>query len=95
MNFGVCEERTIDALRQRNALSPLTATLNIDRANDPFFPSAGYRTRIDLQHASRFTASDFRYNRIFAEQSNYRQWGPGVLALRARAGYVRGLANST
>ena len=44
INFGVCDQPTLAALRERQRLSPLTLTSNIDRANDPFSPNHGYRT---------------------------------------------------
>jgi len=93
VNFGVCAQSTVSALRDQNTLSPLTLTFAIERANDPLMPTQGYRTRIDLQHASQFTFSDFRYNRIFAEQTNYRRMGRGTLAIHFRGGFVKAMSN--
>lgn len=92
VNNGVCEQGTIDALRGSHAMSPLSIGLIADRANNPLSPSSGYRGRIDLEHASAWTGSDYRFNRVSAEASYYlpldvhRQ---RVVAGRVRAGWVR------
>jgi outer membrane protein assembly factor BamA len=61
-----------------------------DRADDALSPSRGWSARLDAEHASVATGSDFRYNRIAAEAARYFAVGPGVLATRVRAGWVRG-----
>ncbi|MFL5581849.1 MAG: outer membrane protein assembly factor [Gemmatimonadaceae bacterium] len=96
VNFGVCDLATIDALRRRQRLSPLALTGNIDRANDPLSPTTGYRTHLDLEHASAFTFSEFRYNRAFAEGSVYRRMGGrrSTLAVHGRAGWVGALSST-
>jgi outer membrane protein assembly factor BamA len=69
--------------------------MSADRSNDPFSPNAGYIARVDLEHASAFTLSDFRYNRIFLDGSVYRQVRTrGVLAGHARIGWVNALGSS-
>jgi outer membrane protein insertion porin family/translocation and assembly module TamA len=95
VNYGVCDRGTIRALRGRQRMSPVTLNTTIDRSNDPFAPTTGYRARVDLDHASAFTISDFRYNRAFAEYSVYRRMGArGTLASRVRTGLVRALAST-
>lgn len=95
VNFGVCDRGTIRALRGRQRMSPVTLNTTIDRSNDPFAPTTGYRARVDLDHASAFTVSDFRYNRAYAEYSIYRHMGArGTLASRVRTGFVRALAST-
>ena len=95
VNFGVCDTSTISAMRDQQNLSPAALTALVDRTNDPFSPSAGYRARGELEHASAFTGSDFRYNRIALDGAVYRRVGNGIiLATHARAGYVRGLSST-
>jgi outer membrane protein assembly factor BamA len=91
VNYGVCEQPTIASLRESRRLSPIGIVLLMDRADDPLFPTTGYNARLDLEHASGVTASEFRYNRVSGEISRYLSLGPGVLAGRLRAGWVRPL----
>ena len=95
VNYGVCDRGTIDALGKRQALSPFLVTAAPDKANDPFSPTTGWRGRVELDHASAFTLSDFRYNRAFVEGSVYRRMGRrGVLATRTRFGWVGALGST-
>ena len=93
-SFGVCEISTIEALRGRQHLSPLSLSYFTDRSNDLFFPSDGYLIRADAEHASAFTLSDFRYNRVSAQLSKYFAVGNGVIATRVRGGWIRNLAST-
>jgi outer membrane protein insertion porin family/translocation and assembly module TamA len=95
VNFGVCDSLNIRALRGRQRLSPLGLTAQIDRTDDPFSPASGMRGQLDVEHASSFTASDFRYNRAFAQASTYRRVRhKGVLAFRGRIGWVNALRST-
>jgi outer membrane protein assembly complex protein YaeT len=95
INFGVCDQPTLAALRERQRLSPITLTSIINRANDPFSPNHGYRTNLELEHASAATLSDFRYNRATGEASVYNPVRKrGTLAGHLRLGWVKAL-NST
>ena len=95
INFGVCDVINIAALRQRQSLSPLTLSGQVDRTDDPFSPASGMRASLDLEHASAFTASDYRYNRVFGNGSTYRRVRHrGVLAFRVQAGWVGALSSS-
>ncbi len=95
LNFGVCDQPTLGALRDRQRLSPLTFTSNINRANDPFSPTHGYRTSVNLEHASAFTLSDFRYNRADADAAIYNPVRKrGGLAGHLRLGYVKALSST-
>ena len=94
VNFGVCERTTIDALNEQQQLSPLSVNLTADRANDLLSPSRGFRLRADVEHASRYTASDFRYNRGTAEGSYYQPRFGGVVAAGLRVGAVRSLGGT-
>jgi outer membrane protein insertion porin family/translocation and assembly module TamA len=89
VSFGVCLASTIDVLGRGNVLSPLASITQFDVSNDPFTPDRGYRARIDLEHASGATASDFRYNRVELTGSMYRSMTrTSVLAFRGRLGWV-------
>lgn len=96
INFGICDQGTLGALRRNQKLSPLAITMGINRANDPLSPSKGYRATADLEHASAFTASDFRYNRATSDASVYRPVrSRGTLAGHLRLGWVRALESTT
>jgi outer membrane protein assembly factor BamA len=93
-SYGVCETSTINALRRRQALSPVSISYFTDHTNDLFFPTHGYILRADAEHASAFTGSAFRYNRLSGELSHYWAAGHGAIAARVRAGFVRNLAST-
>ncbi|MGH7504265.1 MAG: BamA/TamA family outer membrane protein, partial [Longimicrobiales bacterium] len=90
VNFGVCRDAIIEALRGTQSLSPLELTALAERTDDPLAPTHGWTASLEAEHASVATASDFRYNRATAEVTRYVAVGPGVLAGRIRAGWVRG-----
>ena len=95
-NFGVCDPRDIEALRARQKLSPLAVAFVTDRGDDPLDPRRGYVARADLEHASAFTMSDYRYNRVSGEYRRYNALGRNsVLAWRARGGWIRGLRSAS
>ncbi|HEX6535472.1 MAG TPA: BamA/TamA family outer membrane protein [Gemmatimonadaceae bacterium] len=94
VNYGVCERPTINALRGRHALSPVSLDLFTDRSDDPLDPTTGYQARLDLEHASAFTGSDFRYNRISGDASRYMPFWHGVLAGHVRFGWVKSLRST-
>src|SRR6185437_6317180 len=68
----------------------------IDRSDQPFTPTRGYVARIDLEHASRYTLSDYRYNRAYLDAAAY--WHPSlrpeVVASHLRLGIVRPMASA-
>jgi outer membrane protein assembly factor BamA len=89
VSFGVCIAPTIGVLANGKALSPIASVTQFDATNDPFTPDRGYRARVDLEHASSLTASDFRFNRAEITYSTYRGVSrSAVLATRARVGWV-------
>ena len=71
VNFGVCDQPTIELLRRTQRLSPVIATYHRDRTDEPFSPTTGYVIRAEAEHASSFTAAQYRYNRAFADGSIY------------------------
>jgi outer membrane protein assembly factor BamA len=92
VNHGICETSAIASLRQSNSLSPVTLGFHMDRSDHPLGPTDGYRIRVDFEHASASTLSDFRYNRVAGDASWYQPvLGPPrhVVAARIRAGWVR------
>ena len=93
VNFGVCDTTSIAALRTHQRLSPLTAQFQIDRSDQPLAPTRGYTARAELQTASSFTLSDYKYNRAYAEGTFYSGLGSrtNVLAAHMRIGFVRPL----
>jgi outer membrane protein insertion porin family len=96
VNFGVCDPPTIGALRQRHRLSPLGLSFISDHTDDPLMRSEGWRTRLELEHAAGYTASDFHYHRISGTAARYLSFGTPrrVLAGRVRFGWVRPLAST-
>lgn len=97
VNYGVCDNATVDALRGHQRLSPLSLTISIDRTDIPFSPTRGVQARAEVEHASSYTASDFRYNRAMFEVAAYRKIGfrSSVVAGRVRAGWVDPLASTS
>lgn len=95
VSFGVCDPSTIASLGQPHRLSPVKLSARLDRTDDPLLPTRGYAARVELEHASRLTLSDFQYQRATAEVSHHLGLGPGVLAGRARAGWLRPLDGTT
>ena len=97
VNFGVCDQSTIGALRSHQSLSPLTLTGFIDRSDIPFSPTKGYVARLDFEHASAYTASDYRYNRAFFDAAIYghKSGTQRVYSAHLRLGWVRALGTST
>jgi outer membrane protein insertion porin family len=95
-NFGICDPSDIVALRARQKLSPLALSFVTDRGDDPLDPRRGYFARADLEHASAFTVSDYRYNRVSGEYRRYKAFGRhAVLAWRAKGGWIRALESAS
>jgi outer membrane protein insertion porin family/translocation and assembly module TamA len=95
VNYGQCEQSTISLLRSNNALSPVSLDFYMDRTNDGFNPSEGGSARADFEHASKYTLSDFRYNRASGEVTLFHQIGKAVLAGHLRGGWVRAMSSTS
>lgn len=97
VNYGVCDTTTIGTLRTHQNLSPLTFSTFVDRSDQAFTPTKGYVARLNVEHASRYTLSDYRYNRAFFDGATY--WHPSlrqeVVATHLRLGIVRAMTSST
>ncbi len=95
VNYGVCDQPTIAALRNRQRLSPLAFSIFTDRTDRALEPTSGSRLSLDIEHASTFTYSGFRYNRLEMEASRYLPRGGGrVIAGHLRYGFVRPLQST-
>ena len=95
INYAVCDDATLDALRARNRLSPLAITASINRANDPLVPTKGYRGSADFEYASAFTISDYRYNRASTDVAAYKPIRKrGAVAGHVRLGWVKALEST-
>jgi outer membrane protein insertion porin family/translocation and assembly module TamA len=97
VNYAVCDLGTIDALRGSNAISPAAVAWRSDEVDNPIAANSGYRLYVSAEHASGFTASDFRYNRFAGDGQVY--WPLDihrrrVVAGRLRVGWVRHLAGT-
>jgi outer membrane protein assembly factor BamA len=97
VNFGVCDTTTIGNLRSHQRMSPVLATILVDRTDIPLSPTSGYTARAELEHASQATISDYSYNRLYGEGTLYRRMGlrNAVLAGHLRLGFVRPRAGRT
>ncbi len=92
VDYGACDQPTIALLQGRRALSPLALSAKWDATDGSLSPSTGALARVEFQHASQFTLSDYRYNRAYASGSVYRQvLRHSVLAFHAEAGWVHAL----
>jgi outer membrane protein insertion porin family/translocation and assembly module TamA len=95
INYGVCDQPTLEALRGNQKLSPFSLTSSIDRTNDPFSPNKGFRANGSVEHASAFTASDFRYNRATADGAVFHQVRRrGAVGAHLRVGWVNSLSST-
>jgi outer membrane protein assembly factor BamA len=98
VNYGVCDEPTIETLQERQRLSPLQAGFLADHGNDPIAPTSGYRIRVNAEHASAATMSAFSHNRISGDVSGYYPLDVHrrrVLAGRLRLGYAQALGEGS
>jgi outer membrane protein insertion porin family/translocation and assembly module TamA len=91
VDYGVCDTTTISSLRSHQRLSPLALSGYVDRSDAAFFPTRGYVARVELEHASRYTISDYRYNRAFVDVAGYwhHSGSTSVVAGHLRLGFVR------
>jgi outer membrane protein assembly factor BamA len=94
VSYGVCDSLTMGALRAHRALSPLALVALVDRSDIPLDPTKGYSARVDLEHASSLTASDYHYNRGFVDAAAYTHRGRNVYSAHLRVGLVQALAGA-
>ena len=90
INFGVCDESSLQVLRRTQRLAPLSLTASSDVRDDPIGPTRGYTWRAELEFADTFTGSQLGYGRVEVEGSKYfRASEKLIVAVHGRAGYVR------
>lgn len=87
-NFGFCLPQDLRELAQPRWLSWISIGITRDRTDAIFNPTRGYVARVEVEHASRFTHSDYAYSRAWADVSAFKSVGGSVLAFRARPGWV-------
>ncbi len=88
-SFLICTKDDISVFVQRNWLAPVGIGLNLDRSNNVLNPTRGWSFAIEAEHASRFTGSDFSYNRLASEVASYIDLsGDVILAFRVRGGAI-------
>jgi outer membrane protein assembly factor BamA len=88
-SFLVCSPEDIESLLGANWLAPVGLNFTRTTTNNVLNPSRGYSMVLDLEHAARWTGSNFPYNRALAEGSAYeRITDRNVLAGRLRTGWV-------
>lgn len=97
-NYLVCKSEDVAVLQRSNWIAPVGIRFSQDRRNQALSPTRGHALLLDMEHASDWTGSDFRYFRVLGDGSWYTQgesrW---VFATRLRGGWVqqggfRGLA---
>jgi outer membrane protein assembly factor BamA len=87
--FLVCTDEDIGVLTSSQRLAPVGLNLTRDLSNSLLNPTSGYRLIVDLEHASDWTGSEFRYDRAVVEGTWYSGLaGSAVLATRIRGGWV-------
>ena len=90
VNFGVCDETSLQVLERTQRLSPLAITASTDRRDDPIGPTRGFTWRADVEVADGWTGSQFGYGRVELEGSKYFHASDKLtVAVHARAGIVR------
>jgi outer membrane protein assembly factor BamA len=96
VNYGLCDLPTIEAVRRPRRLSPAALSFTVNRADDLLDPTRGWRTRLDLEHASDLTWSQFHYHRASGTWAHYfpGDLGRQVLGVRVRGGWVRPLGGT-
>ena len=75
-----------------------TLTGFIDRSDQPFSPTKGYVARLDIEHASAYTLSDYRYNRVVLRRRGLRtqeRHAERLLGASALGRVVRALSSGT
>jgi outer membrane protein assembly factor BamA len=85
--FIACEDAEIDLLRTAHWLAPLSLGFVLDRSNSIFAPTRGFIVRLEAEHASELTGSQFGFSRVLADVTRYHDPVRGiVVAARLRPG---------
>jgi outer membrane protein assembly factor BamA len=87
--FLACTPDDIRSLLGANWLAPVGINFTRTTTNNVLNPSRGYSMVVDMEHAARWTGSNFSFDRVLAEASRYeRVSGRSILAGRLRMGWV-------
>lgn len=88
-SFLVCDLEGIDILQRSNWLSPVGIRLAHEGLGQGLGPVRGYSLGAEIEHASRWTGSDFAYNLAVGEAAGFREIRDGwVVAGRVRGGWL-------
>jgi outer membrane protein insertion porin family/translocation and assembly module TamA len=92
---GVCDSLTLVAIQKAQRLSPLALTSSVDKTNNAYEPRSGFRARFDAEHASSYTFSDFRYNRVQGDGAAFLPIARrSALGGHLRLGYVKAITST-
>ncbi len=92
VNYGACDRPTLGLLQQQRSLSPLALSATWDQSTGGLSPVDGFIVRAEVQHASQFTLSDYRYNRVYTWGSYYKRLGHhSVLAFHGEVGWLHAI----
>ena len=88
-NLLVWSPEDVSILQDANWLAPIGFSFTRNLANNILNPNRGYSVVLEVEHASQWTGSNFRYDRAIAEGTLYSGLGrSGVFAARIRGGWV-------
>ena len=87
--YLICDRTEIELLKDYNFLSPVSVSFSRDRRNQVLSPTRGYSLAADLEHARKWTGSEFGYTRVISEASWHGETGRGlVIGAHMRGGWV-------
>ena len=87
-NLLVCSPEDVSILQDANWLAPIGFSFTRNLANNILNPNRGYSVVLEVEHASQWTGSNFRYDRAIAEGTLYSGLGrSGGFAARIRGGW--------
>jgi len=79
----------VDPQDREIEISSIIPSLLVDRRDDPFDPTEGWSSAVNLQYAFPVFSTDANFLKIFVQQSGYLSLGPaGVLAASFRTGAI-------
>ncbi len=96
VNFGVCDQSSLNVLQSTQRLAPLALTASSDRRDDPIGPTRGHSWRSELEFADSWTGSQFGYARFEVEGAKYFHMSDKLtVAVHGRGGIVKGFGGTT
>ena len=95
VNFGVCDQVSLDVVSRTQRLAPLTLSAASDRRDDPIGPTRGFTWRAEFEFANGWTGSQLGYGRAEIEGSKYFHTSDKLtIAVHGRGGLVRGIGST-